>query len=110
MLKTNTMENKISAISLPIPDIIWEAHQQQTESIKEVLKIGLVTWEYLNGHLSIQECGDILNIGYRGFLELLWSKGIPIDGLNEDELAQQVSQLRKLIEAQSFSNKRYQKT
>jgi len=56
-----------------------------------------VTWEYLNGHLSIQECGEILNIGYRGFLELLWSKGIPIDGLNEDELTLQVSQLRKMI-------------
>jgi len=98
MLTTDTRENKMSAITFQIPNLIWEAHQQQTESIKEVLKTGLVTWEYLNGHLSIQECGDILNIGYRGFLELLWSKGIPIDGLNEDELARQVSQLRKMIE------------
>lgn len=94
------MKNNKSAITLQIPDIIWEAHQQQIGSIREVLQVGLVIWEYLNGHLSIQECGDILNIGYRGFLELLWSKGIPIDGLNEDELVQQVSQLRKMIEVQ----------
>ena len=53
--------------------------------------------EYLNGNLSIQECSDILNIGYRGFLELLWNKGIPIDGLNEEELSMQISQLRTII-------------
>ncbi len=100
MLKTERIGNHKAAITFQIPDIILEAHQQQIKPIQEVLKIGLVTWEYLNGHLSIQECGDILNIGYRGFLELLWSKGIPIDGLNEDELAQQVSQLRKMIEVQ----------
>jgi len=100
MLKTGRMENHKTAITFQIPDIIFEAHQQQTESIREVLQVGLVIWEYLNGHLSIQECGDILNIGYRGFLELLWNKGIPIDGLNEEELALQVSQLRKLIEVQ----------
>jgi len=37
-------------------------------------------------------------MGYRGFLELLFRYGIPIDGLNEEELALQVSQLRKMIE------------
>jgi predicted HTH domain antitoxin len=100
MLKTERMENHLAAITFQIPDIILEAHQQQTKPIQEMLKIGLVIWEYLNGYLSIQECGDILNIGYRGFLELLWSKGIPIDALNEEELAQQVSQLRKMIEVQ----------
>ncbi|MDM8560757.1 UPF0175 family protein [Candidatus Parabeggiatoa sp. HSG14] len=97
---TGKIKNNEAAITFKIPDIILEAHQQQIEPIKEILQVGLVIWEYLNGHLSIQECGDILNIGYRGFLELLWSKGIPIDGLSEEELAQQVSQLRKVIEAQ----------
>jgi predicted HTH domain antitoxin len=90
----------MSTITIPIPDMILEVHQQQVETIKEVVQIGLVIWEYLSGHLSIQECGDILNIGYRGFLELLWSKGIPIDGLNEEELALQMSQLRKIVEVQ----------
>ena len=100
MFKTESIENNQTAITFQIPNIILEAHQQQIKPIQEVLTVGLVIWEYLNGHLSIQECGDILNIGYRGFLELLWSKGIPIDGLNEDELALQVSQLRKMIEVQ----------
>jgi predicted HTH domain antitoxin len=90
----------MSTITVQIPEIILEVHQQQVETIKEVVQMGLVIWEYLSGHLSIQECGDILNIGYRGFLELLWSKGIPIDGLNEEELALQMSQLRKIVEVQ----------
>jgi hypothetical protein len=85
MLKTERIGNNKAAITFFIPDIILEAHQQQIKPIQEVLKIGLVIWEYLNGHLSIQECGDILNIGYRGFLELLFRHGIPVDGLNEDE-------------------------
>jgi len=100
MLKTGIMENNETAITFQIPNVIFQAHQQQIKPIQEVLKIGLVIWEYLNGNLSIAECGDILNIGYRGFLELLFRHGIPIDGLNEDELAQQVSQLRKIIEVQ----------
>jgi len=90
----------MSTITVQIPDIILDVHQQQLETVKEVVQMGLVIWEYLSGHLSIQESGDILNIGYRGFLELLWSKGIPIDGLNEEELALQMSQLRKLVEVQ----------
>ncbi len=90
----------MSAITVQVPEMILEAHQQQIESIKDVLQKGLVIWEYLNGHLSIQESGEILNIGYRGFLELLWSKGIPIDGLSEDELAHQMSQLQKMVEVQ----------
>jgi hypothetical protein len=51
MLKTGRMENHKTAITFQIPDIIFEAHQQQTESIREVLQVGLVIWEYLNGHL-----------------------------------------------------------
>lgn len=92
-----TLKNNMSVVSVLVPDIILEAHQQKLSSIRETLQVGMVTWEYLNGNLSLQECGDILNIGYRGFLELLWSKGIPIDGLNETELAQQISQLRTIM-------------
>ncbi len=93
MLKTE----KNATITFQIPKIILEAHQQQIKPIQETLTIGLVILEYLNGNLSIQECSDILNIGYRGFLELLWNKGIPIDGLNEEELSMQISQLRTII-------------
>ncbi len=97
----------MSTITVKIPEFILDVHHQQIETIKEVLQSGWVILEYLNGNLSIQECGDILNIGYRGFLELLWSKGIPIDALNEEELAEQMSQLRTRIEVKfvSFPNK-----
>ena len=90
----------MSTIALQIPDIILESHQQDLESIKEDMQRGFVIWEYLNGRLSLRECGEILHIGYRGFLELLWSKGIPIDGLSENELEQQLSGLRTLFDKQ----------
>ncbi len=70
----------MQAVSIELPDIIFEYHN--TESVKEELKTGLVILEYLNGRLTLGECGNILKTGYRGFIELLWSKGIPIDGLN----------------------------
>lgn len=90
----------MSTIAIPIPDLILEVHHQDLERIQEDMQIGLVIWEYLNGHLSLRECGAILKIGYRGFLELLWSKGIPLDGLSEDELEQQLSAIRHVLEAQ----------
>ena len=88
----------MSIVSIEVPDIILDSNQQDIENVKEGLKLGLVIWEYLNGRLTLGECGEILKIGYRGFLELLWSKGIPIDALNEEELEQQVSYLRKIVE------------
>ena len=75
----------IETISVQIPDIILESHQNNIVFVKEGLLQGFIIWEYLNGHLSLDECGSLLNIGYRGFWELLWSKGIPIDGLSEEE-------------------------
>jgi hypothetical protein len=53
--------------------------------------------EYINGHLSLKECGDLLKVGYRDLIELLWSKWIPIDGLNELELQEQVFNLRSML-------------
>ncbi len=88
----------MSAITIDVPEIIIESHQQNVESLQEGLRRGLVMWEYLNGRLSLRECGQLLHIGYRGFLELLWSKGIPIDGLNSEELNQQLSSLRTVLE------------
>ncbi len=87
-------------VSIQIPDIVLETHHQNIETIKEDLHTGLIIWQYLNGRLSIEDCGKSLNIGYRGFLELLWNKGIPIDCLNEGELESQVSQLRKMLDTQ----------
>lgn len=86
----------MQTITIEIPDVIWESHQQDMGIFKEEIERGLVIWEYLNGRLSIGECGDILKIGYRGFLELLWDRGIDVDALRDDELDDQLDQLRKL--------------
>ena len=90
----------MSMVTIYIPDIILESHQQNLEHVKEDVQRGLVIWEYLNGRLSLRECGEILQIGYRGFLELLWGKGIPIDGLSDNELEEQLSSVRKILDAQ----------
>jgi len=87
-------------ITLEIPDVICESHRQNISSVREEVKRGLVIWEYLNGRLTIGESGEILKTGYRGFLELLWNRGISVDALNEDELEHQVSLLRQLTGAQ----------
>jgi predicted HTH domain antitoxin len=89
----------MSAVTVEIPDIIFESYQQNSENIKDGIQRGLVIWEYLNGHLSLRECAEILNISYREFLELLWSRGISLDGLNESELEQQMSSLRNILDS-----------
>ena len=81
-------------INVELPDSIVESYRQENESIQEGLKNALVVWEYLNGRLSLRECGELLHVGYRGFIELLWSKGIPIDGLNATEFEEQLASLR----------------
>ncbi len=87
----------MSMISIAIPDLILQTHRHNLEAIQTGLQHGLVIWEYLNGQLSLTEAGQLLGIGYRGFLELLWSKGISIDGLSQANLELQVSQLRELL-------------
>lgn len=84
----------MSVINIELPDSIIESYRQENENIQEGLKNALVVWEYLNGRLSLRECGELLQVGYRGFIELLWSKGIPIDGLNDTEFQQQLASLR----------------
>ena len=86
----------MQTITLEIPDVVWESHGRNSSSVREEIKRGFVLWEYLNSRLTIGECGELLKVGYRGFLELLWNRGIPADGLNEDELQNQISLLRKL--------------
>ena len=90
----------MQTITVEVPDVILESHRQNIEDLKEGAQRGLVIWEYLNGRLTLVECGKILKTGYRGFLELLWNKGIPIDGLNEEELEQQIFHLRNIVEIQ----------
>jgi len=89
--------NIMETISIQIPDVILESHDHNLEMVKQDVQQGFVIWEYINGRLSLKECGDLLKVGYRGFLELLWSKGIPIDSLSEQELQEQLSNLRNLL-------------
>jgi predicted HTH domain antitoxin len=63
------------------------------QEIQHEAQQGVVIWEYLNGHLSLRQCSDLLRIGYRSFLELLWSRGIPVDGLSQEEVRQQADYL-----------------
>lgn len=87
----------MSTITIEVPDIIFESHHKDVNKVKQDVQRGFIIWEYLNGHLSLHECGTLLKIGYRGFLELLWSKGIPIDGLSETELNKQLASIRDVM-------------
>ena len=87
----------MTTVAIQIPDSIIESHHHNLDIVKREAQQGVVIWEYLNGHVSLEECGEILGIGYRGFLELLWGKGIPIDALSEDELQQQISQIEHTL-------------
>lgn len=90
----------MTTVTLDVPDILAESLKKNPDQIKTDAQCGFIIWEYLNGMLSLHECGALLEIGYRGFLELLWSKGIPIDGLNENELNQQLIAMRRVMDQQ----------
>ncbi len=90
------MQNNV--LTLEVPDVIFNSYRQDVHAIKQEIQRAMVIWEYLNGHLSLVECGQILGIGYRGFLELLWSKGIAVDGLDAEQLDLQVESIRHAID------------
>ncbi|MBN2088937.1 UPF0175 family protein [candidate division KSB1 bacterium] len=87
----------MTEIALQIPDIILKSHYNDINQIKKEVHEGFIIWEYLNGHLSFQECGELLKINYREFFELLWNKGIPIDGLNEKDLQRQLENVKRVL-------------
>ncbi|UCE05666.1 MAG: UPF0175 family protein [bacterium] len=87
----------METISIQIPDFILESYDHDLEMVKKNFQQGFVIWEYINGRLSLKECGELLKVGYRGFIELLWSKGIPIDSLSEQELQEQISNVRNQL-------------
>lgn len=88
----------MGTITLELPDEILESHDNDLDAIREEMRRAVVIWEYVNGRLSLTECGEILKTGYRGFLELLWSRGIPVDGLNEAELVEEMEVLQRVLE------------
>ena len=87
----------MTSIQLEIPDSILESYHQNLISITEEVKQGFIIWEYLNGHLTIKQSADMLKLSYRAFIELLSSRGIAIDALNDQELSEQCDTLDKLL-------------
>lgn len=83
----------MQTVSIEVPDTILEFYQTDLQKVKLEIQQSFVIWEYLNGHLSLHEASHLLNMSYRYFLELLWSKGIAIDGLSDVELNEQVDYL-----------------
>jgi len=82
----------MTSVNVEIPDIVIENYEN-IQLVKNELQKCVIIWEYLNGHLSLRQCSELLEMRYRHFLELLWSKGIPIDGLSEEEVQNQVDWL-----------------
>lgn len=87
----------MTTISLDLPDIVLESYQQNIPNLIQDIKQSFIIWEYTNGKLSLRQSADALNLSYREFLELLWSRGISIDALNEQELNEQYIDLIELL-------------
>jgi predicted HTH domain antitoxin len=87
----------MTTISLDLPDIVLESYQQNIPNLIQDIKQTFIIWEYTNGKLSLRQSADVLNLSYREFLELLWSRGISIDALNEQELNEQYIDLIELL-------------
>ena len=88
----------MTSIAIQIPDSILEYHHHNLDAVRHEVQQGVVIWEYLNGHVSLREGGTLLGVGYRGFLELLWGKGIPIDALDDGEIHEQMTQVKALLD------------
>jgi len=87
----------MTTIAIQIPDVIVASDQYNLDTVKQGIQQGFMIWEYLSGHVSLEDCGKMLKIGYRGFIELLWSKGIPLDTLSNEELQQQIHQVKSVF-------------
>lgn len=85
------------SINLELPDSILASYSQNPHTINSEIKRAFIIWEYLGGHLSLKQSADALNLSYRSFLDLLWSRGISADALNSSELEQQYNDLAELL-------------
>jgi len=95
----------MTTISFDLPDIVLESYQQNIPNLIQDIKQSFIIWEYTNGKLSLRQSADALNLSYREFLELLWSRGISIDALNEQELNEQYIDLIPLVPTLERGNK-----
>ena len=87
----------MTTISLELPDSLLEYYNQNVQEIIKEAKQAFIISEYQKGHLSLRQSANELNLSYRNFLELLWSRKISIDALNENELEEQCNDLMELL-------------
>lgn len=87
----------MTTINLDLPDTILESYQQNLPSLTREIKQAFIIWEYLSGHLSLKQSAEALDLSYRSLVELLWSRGIAVDALNENELESQCNDLLGLL-------------
>jgi len=99
----------MTTISFDLPDIVLESYQQNIPNLIQDIKQSFIIWEYTNGKLSLKQSADALNISYREFVELLWSRGISIDALNKHELNEQYHDLIPLVPTLERGNEKLRK-
>lgn len=85
------------SVNLELPDAVLASYNQNLQSLNAEVKQAVIVWEYLNGHLSLKQSAEALNLSYRALLELLWNRGIAVDALNQQELEQQCNDLFELL-------------
>ena len=61
----------MTTVAIQIPDVIVESYHHNLDTMKQGIQQGFMIWEYLNGHVSLEECGKML-IGSH-FLFREWS-------------------------------------
>lgn len=87
----------MTTINLSFPDSIFDSYNQNLQAIiKEVKQVFIIS-EYQKGHLSLKQSANALDLSYRSFLELLSSRGVVIDALNEKESEEQYNDLFELL-------------
>ena len=87
----------MTTINLNFPDSILDSYNQNLQAIiKEVKQVFIIS-EYQKGHLSLKQSANALDLSYRGFVELLSSRGVAIVALNEKESEQQYNDLFELL-------------
>jgi predicted HTH domain antitoxin len=87
----------VTTINLSFPDSILDSYNQNLQTIIKEIKQVFIISEYQKGHLSLKQSANALDLPYRSFLELLSSRGVAIDALNEKESEEQYNDLFELL-------------
>lgn len=58
------------SINVEIPDMVLENYEN-IQLVKTELQKCAIIWEYLNGYLSLRQCGELFDMQYRHLFKLL---------------------------------------